>query len=313
MIMQQKSPFKKSLFFLLLTTFLTTSCGGKKDGSEKQEKDEKENTGDVTIQERLDTITVSRPPLEGCIPPFVQNVANYPQYPDGKRDCDDHPNKVIPLCVEVYYAIYPGSSWETVVGLNAINAELKRAATWYSKYCINIKFIPVAITNVKMRKILIKKFEVWNANNPNPGISDTQGKIFEREIAGGIYKEVKGASGSNLAILFFERHYFFASSGSGKRITQGSGTYNPDQIIGIHGIEKGSTNIVTHELIHAFGKPKGGGIGNYTWFHDCNCPNAMSRIIRTNPNTPVTLESSRKLDYAELADFATSGQLKVCK
>lgn len=304
-----KKTYRKSIlhtFISIVVGVSLFSC----DGDKKPAKVEK--VGNPDIQKGLAKIPVAAM-ANSCAPDFVQNVPKFANYPDGIRDCNNHKQDVLPLCVDVYYAIYPGSAWETPKGAAALKAELTRARDWYAAYCIYISFIPVPINDPKKRAKMAKDYKRWDAANPKQNITSAQGKVYQANIVAGLYKEVIKTSKKHLAILCFDRHYFFASSGKSSRITPGSGTYTPDQIIGLDNIEIGSTHIVTHELIHAFGKPVGGGIGTYSWFHDCACANAMSTATRKNPKLPFNKPGTDKLDYAEYVDFVTSKQLKRCK
>src|SRR5207237_786078 len=100
--------------------------------------------------------------------------------------------------------------------------------------------------------------------------------------------------------------------GSDGRDTLVSSSQESMTQIGINWVDKGSSHILAHELIHTLGKTAT-LTGDVTWQHKSNCKNALSKVERTDARIPTDL-SGRFLDIAEYLEIGKNrcGGLLKC-
>lgn len=229
-----------------------------------------------------------------CEPLFVNWIFD--------KDCIPKTRKITKCCKgKICALIFPGSNWENNVDL-AIN-EIRRAQRFYAQYCIDLTFQQARITNRRLVSRLNRWYNNWYSQVVQAiGGEDKLGTTtippnLLRQYLSMMRNIQRAVRGCKLLIVFVDEYVGFTP-----RMSLVSSNQERFQQIGINWVDSGSHNILSHELIHALGKPSPAGKGQYTWVHQSNCSNSLSKVTRSSSRVIENFER-KYLDIAEYLEI----------
>ena len=248
------------------------------------------------------------PEQETCSPEFLFNrrkSAFYNIETNGRvtaqRACDEPLAFPVPrtLSIPIYWAnLSTGADgWDKP----SITGKIDEAKTFFERYCITLQIDEVPVS----RRQVVDFDQRFRLNNPD---RDTAARIA-RDTCEKL-RARKGGPDEVIFVLFVGN---FGEIRYGDRVDDVSGCFARFKCALIESVpDKQSTNILTHELIHALGQEQGAKLAwsipagdnkENTWNHG-SCPaNDMGNVPRGNPANPVTIENTRLLDYAAWVQF----------
>ncbi|MEK6738051.1 MAG: hypothetical protein AABY74_05220 [Planctomycetota bacterium] len=282
-------------------------------GKEDTAKTEKqENAGGKERNKNDDPRNTTPPVIYGeeiespCSPIFVNGI--------NASDCDAKGADIPATCTGVITGfIFPGSRWTGNV--DAAVTEINRAFEFYAKYCINLRLNQLNLTKRDLQ-MLQRWYEDWyrrvvqtvggEANVGSTSIPTGLNNEFLDAMAD--LQRLAQRHGAGLLVVFIDEYI------TDHRPTLVSGVRRNFQQIGINWIDRSSSYILAHELVHAFGKSARNRPGRITWAHNSPCQNAITTIQRTNSRSTIDL-SNRFLEVAEFHEIINNrgGNILDCK
>ncbi len=249
-----------------------------------------------------------KPPATKCEPDFLFNRRNgafYRRYTNNlvaqQLPCAQSRKVPVPsrTSIPVLWAnLAPGAAnWDAA----SVKKRLDEAKAFFARYCIGLDLKPIAFRPAEVAAFA-RSFRRDLANADRLAALMSKATLIMRRRA----RNPKAF----VALVFvgdFKRIRF------DRRIDDVSGCFARFKCAVIQSVpDKRSTNIVTHELIHALGNIQGLGIKwavpatpdiENTWNHGRCLREDMGNVPRMNPRNPVNLASSRLLDFAAYAQF----------
>lgn len=202
-----------------------------------------------------------------------------------------------------------------------VSDELRRNRDWWAQYCISVTDRELILPDDEALRRLDDDYRRWLNDLPQPppgvmmGLGDemtTRGlQLLSRTIELA-QAAIRRSAGGSLLVLFMPR--VLGKTGhtadNEARPTEASFTVPGQPIVVLNQLDADDDYILTHELIHAWGRPASFAPGEICWDHKSGHPRAMSRIIRTHIKQPAGLGADRLLDYAEYDEILSSRSLK---
>lgn len=186
----------------------------------------------------------------GCVAPFVTSRQERDWYVrrgfSPIATCDEPKNKRLgnSVSIPIYYVAI-SNNWPNA------REKMEEARTWFARYCINLQIHPVIIKN-RIKRNMIAKLAIAN-NHSGQRYTRRVGKTY-----GYIWKRHLGGPKKFLLVLFVD--HFASVRYSRRGPAKVAANFDNWPVILIpDNPDVGSTNIVTHELIHGLGKKFRGG------------------------------------------------------
>ena len=185
------------------------------------------------------------------------------------------------------------------------------------RYCITVADREVEVADDPALRRLALDYRSWLDSLPTPARPDVvmgfgsrkaqEGVDLLKRVYGAYARALDGDPEADRAV-----HVLFMPRVVGKtghtgenraRATEASFTQPGANVCVLHVRDADDPYILTHELIHAFGRPA----GRITWDHQSGDPRAMSRVVRQTIAEDADLSESRLLDYAEYDEILGAG------
>lgn len=258
------------------------------------------------------------PPPVGktCDADFVSDRRNRKWYPARKVDkkisfgqklaCPNAKTLTVneKISVPIYYA-NASNAWNA----GQIQGKVNEAVNWFNKYCITL-----SIYDVKLKAAESAQLAGQLAKVRNQKYHDEVVKIFN-----GMRRRL--GNPQKFFLVLFVDPYVIRDKLQGVVLTGpisvAMNFWRKPVILIPSNPEINSTNILTHELIHALGKPFGGGAStvgyrnpnkNNTW-GEGGCANDMGNSGRGNALVPLRLPNTHLMDWASYWQFNFVGNI----
>ena len=274
------------------------------------------------------------PAARSCEASFVEAVSKYTYGRPSRgrrlraavvRGVDARYDRLPPHQVTITWTRVP-SGWSRRGGYSyawsvaEAHAELRRNRDWWARYCIDVADRGIRLNDNSTLQAFAEAYQAWLTElpvPPRPNVRmgyDTRvarrGANLLRDLLRIHARQVRGDRTLRGVqhVLFMPRvvgrtgHY----EENRARLTEASFTVPGNNYVVINHLDADDPYVLAHELIHAWGRPK----GLYTWTHESGDPRAMSRLVRRHINEPAGLDGGRLLDYAEYDEILQSGQLR---
>lgn len=231
---------------------------------------------------------------------------------------------------------------------NRVADAIERTIRWYAQHCVYLTFRrvdPPEFTENTRRRQAMNNYKNWLTrlrgldigdtitNTPgdrkvDDGISVIAG--LERATRGVIHdrlrqthrprnrrerRRITRIANAYLTVIFMDRLVdrnarSIDAATSSQRPTESSLAITGRNTIAMHGNDADDPYVLTHELIHALGRPTDLSEGSFSWFHSPS-NDAMSHLVRQSSRQQSGLWASRRWVFAEYMDASNSGQLRT--
>lgn len=201
-----------------------------------------------------------------------------------------------------------------------VQAEVTRNRAYWANYCVRVSDTAVTLPDDERLRRYAVAYRGWldrlpRPSNPNShmGLGDdmTDEGVALLAEAGKIHAQVFGsrkALRGATHVLFMPRVLGRVGHAhvNRRRATEASFTVPAEPLVVLNKLDADDPYILTHELIHAWGRPP----GRMTSDHQSGDPRAISRVTRRTLFEPAGLDGSRLLDYGEYDEILSSGNLR---
>jgi hypothetical protein len=200
-------------------------------------------------------------------------------------DCDPKVRVLTDRCkAKIYKYIFPGSQYDSALGMQAAIAEFQRAVDFYKQYCIDLTVKDIIFPGALINN-LKTAYATWysdvvqqigGASHLGTSSISGQNRANFRTIINTIQRRAEqdiAPRGTKLVVVFIDEYI----GGADGHDTLISSCQEHIHQIGINWFDRDSPYILAHELIHALGKPTS---DTRAWSPGSTAPTASMRCQR---------------------------------